>query len=185
MAIPKSGLIKISHLKPIKTHLYSVSQNHYIRIYAIYPKNSDGKYWFSGINKTITDTHIRQIIPDDPQYTGNHGLIQICYCDDAHADIWFNYASAGYLKDVIHRHLKRLFPEIEIPDPIYFKSHYTPEGTHYWLPNNSSDQHYKKILKPFEYPLYICGEAYSHYQGWMEGTLETAEDVLGFITNKI
>ncbi len=27
-------------------------------------------------------------------------------------------------------------------------------------------------------PVYICGEAYSRYQGWVEGALATAEDLL-------
>lgn len=37
----------------------------------------------------------------------------------------------------------------------------------------------EKIVKPFEkYPLYICGEAYSDAQGWVEGALQTADMVL-------
>lgn len=27
-------------------------------------------------------------------------------------------------------------------------------------------------------PLYVCGEAYSHDQGWVEGALDTAEQVV-------
>ena len=29
-----------------------------------------------------------------------------------------------------------------------------------------------------EHPVYICGEAWSHQQGWVEGALETTDDVL-------
>lgn len=37
----------------------------------------------------------------------------------------------------------------------------------------------KKIVQPFEgRPLYICGEAYSDAQGWVEGALQTADMVL-------
>lgn len=41
----------------------------------------------------------------------------------------------------------------------------------------------KKIIKPYdekglEMPLYICGEAYSDAQGWVEGALQTADAVL-------
>jgi hypothetical protein len=27
-------------------------------------------------------------------------------------------------------------------------------------------------------PLYVCGEAYSHDQGWVEGALDTSEEVV-------
>ena len=38
----------------------------------------------------------------------------------------------------------------------------------------------KKIVNPFgkDRPLYICGEAYSDAQGWVEGALQTADMVL-------
>ena len=37
----------------------------------------------------------------------------------------------------------------------------------------------EKILQPRPfYPVFICGEAYSHGQGWVEGALATAEGVL-------
>ena len=37
----------------------------------------------------------------------------------------------------------------------------------------------RAIVQPeAEEPVYICGEAYSHYQGWVEGALATAEDML-------
>jgi monoamine oxidase len=37
----------------------------------------------------------------------------------------------------------------------------------------------KRIVQPFEQrPLYICGEAYSDAQGWVEGALQTADMVL-------
>ncbi|MGH3128475.1 MAG: flavin monoamine oxidase family protein [Gaiellaceae bacterium] len=36
-----------------------------------------------------------------------------------------------------------------------------------------------KILQPGSpVPLYVCGEAYSHDQGWVEGALDTAEEVV-------
>ena len=36
-----------------------------------------------------------------------------------------------------------------------------------------------KIVKPFaDRPLFICGEAYSDAQGWVEGALQTADMML-------
>ena len=38
----------------------------------------------------------------------------------------------------------------------------------------------QEITQPIEdCPLYICGEAYSDAQGWVEGALDTADIVLG------
>ena len=145
-----------------------------MRIYAVYPKNRDGKIWFDDIQSTITETHMRQVIPMDKE----KGLIMACYCDDKHADVWLNYTLAGFAKDILNRNLKKLFPDKNIPEPIYFKTHYWEAGTHYWLPNNDSRILYEKILKPFDYPLYICGESYSKKQGWMEGALQTAIDII-------
>lgn len=37
----------------------------------------------------------------------------------------------------------------------------------------------KRVVQPDpDEPVYVCGEAYSHYQGWVEGALTTAEDML-------
>ena len=48
-----------------------------------------------------------------------------------------------------------------------------------WRTGYNMDESYKKVLKPFEHQdIFICGEAYSKKQGWMEGALETSYDVL-------
>jgi len=183
LALPRSALLKLPALDSLETSLRAVSTNTYMRIYAIYPRNADGHYWFEDLPKLVTDSHIRQIIPEVGAEADN-GLIQLSYSDGRHAEIWFNYAMSELLKPVIHTELRRMFPNKVIPDPIYFQSHYEKEGTHYWLPNNSSAQHYEKVLQPLEAPVYICGEAYSHYQGWMEGALETAEEAIDRVMNK-
>jgi monoamine oxidase len=36
----------------------------------------------------------------------------------------------------------------------------------------------ERILKPAEAPVYICGEAYSDAQGWVEGAIQTADMML-------
>lgn len=36
----------------------------------------------------------------------------------------------------------------------------------------------RQIVQPNKYRLYICGEAYSDAQGWVEGALQTAEMML-------
>lgn len=52
-------------------------------------------------------------------------------------------------------------------------------GWNSWNIGANSSEVVSEIIKPLEdCPLYICGEAYSNSQGWVEGALETADLVL-------
>jgi monoamine oxidase len=52
-------------------------------------------------------------------------------------------------------------------------------GANFWPVNVDSATVSQKILQPKpQVPVYICGEAYSHFQGWVEGPLETADRML-------
>jgi monoamine oxidase len=52
-------------------------------------------------------------------------------------------------------------------------------GANFWPQGVESYDVARKILKPVaDVPVFICGEAYSHGQGWVEGALETAEAML-------
>jgi monoamine oxidase len=78
---------------------------------------------------------------------------------------------------MIHRQLSQLFPEIHIPQPIEIIPYYWEVGTHVWKPGVNSSHIYKKVLNPVE-NVYVCGEAYSMRQEWMEGALLMAKDVI-------
>lgn len=52
-------------------------------------------------------------------------------------------------------------------------------GANFWPVGVDSAQVSRDIVQPRpDLPVYICGEAYSHAQGWVEGALQTAEDML-------
>lgn len=52
-------------------------------------------------------------------------------------------------------------------------------GMNCWKPDVDSQSVIKSIVQPeADLPLFICGSAYSNYQGWVEGALETADDML-------
>jgi monoamine oxidase len=52
-------------------------------------------------------------------------------------------------------------------------------GWHSWNIGVDTPEAMKKIVKPAaDYEVYICGESYSTYQGWVEGALQTAEMML-------
>lgn len=52
-------------------------------------------------------------------------------------------------------------------------------GVHLWKAGYRSSDVKKEMMEPLkDVPCYICGEAYSTNQTWVEGALETAEEVL-------
>ena len=52
-------------------------------------------------------------------------------------------------------------------------------GANFWSLHVESQTVSKKILQPMpNVPVYVCGDAYSHAQGWVEGALATAERML-------
>ena len=39
----------------------------------------------------------------------------------------------------------------------------------------------KKSVKPTPYNIYICNDSFSNHQAWIEGALESSENVLSII----
>jgi monoamine oxidase len=87
------------------------------------------------------------------------------------------------IKNKIQSELKLLFPEKQIIEPSYFKVHFWKIGDHSWLTKTDSNKIMKHIVNPID-NIYICGEAYSHNQAWMEGALESATNVIDVINKK-
>ena len=54
-----------------------------------------------------------------------------------------------------------MFPTKEIPKPLFLQKLFWINGTHLWKVNTDSNDISNRILKPFDYPLFICGETYS------------------------
>jgi len=73
---------------------------------------------------------------------------------------------------------------IDIPEPytaLYMDWEQDPYGGawHTWRVHVRSDEIMPRIRKPLtDLPVYICGEAFSQEQGWVQGALHTAEHVL-------
>jgi hypothetical protein len=52
-------------------------------------------------------------------------------------------------------------------------------GWHFWKIGARSKEVAARMRQPAPpQPVYVCGEAWSHQQGWVEGALETADDLL-------
>ena len=174
-AIPQSSLNTFP-LFENNTLTQSVKQCPLLRIYAKYPK---GNVWFKNIKRTITDNYIRQIIPIDPE----SGLIMISYTDGKLTEYWNSYHTLGeeYLIKALHKEIKDLYG-ITPPKPEFISVHYWKDGLHTWGLGVDNIKVSKKMLKPFDdKEIYVCGEAYSLKQGWIEGALETSYDLLHMI----
>lgn len=184
LALPQKPLVKIDALKRyprIMKSLRSVKSHPLCRVYAIFPKNIYGKIWFRNMPKITTDNVLQYIIPINYQ----QGLIMISYSDNIYADFWKNVTKDDLLEKVVMDNLHRLFPDLNIPNPIYIRSHYWSEGCHFSKPGSDSMSVRNLLIKPLKSKnLYICGEAYSSRQAWIEGSLETADKVIEKITNK-
>ena len=144
-----------------------------LRTYGIFPTPA----WFSNLHATVTDSPLRHIIPINP----NQGTIMTSYTDAQDADYWLDKEDIE--KETMNE-LRSLFPNIKIPDPLFFKTHPWSEGCTYWLPGPglyNPEEISKKIMKPFPNTfnnVYVCGESYSMRQAWMEGALEHADSMV-------
>ena len=174
-AIPPSSLKQFDYFKELP-QIDSVKPIPLLRIYAKYPTKD---LWFKNIKRTTTDNYIRQIIPIDYE----SGLIMISYTDGKNTEYWESYSSLGeeYLIKALHKEIKELF-DIEPPEPEFISVHYWKDGFHLWKTGEESQKVSKEILKPFQKKeVYICGEAFSSKQGWIEGALDTCYQILSIL----
>jgi hypothetical protein len=147
-----------------------------LRIYAVFPLVA-GKSWFAGFSRIVTPERPRYILPIDAK----KGVIMISYTD---ADDTREYMQIQKkdgdkaLEQVVMKDIRRLFPSLEIPNPLFFKSHPWETGATYWLPG-SYDPHTESLSAchplPLAFPsVWLCGESWSTRQAWVEGALEHA-----------
>ena len=149
-----------------------------VRTYAVFPTQK-GKSWFSDIPKVTSAGPVRFFIPMNPAC----GTVMLSYTDGKDARNILNLLdkqgeekTGEFLVDQV----RLMFPDIEIPDPVFFKSHPWTSGCTYWLPGDYDPYtESREALKPFpEKNIYCCGESLSTRQEWMEGALEHADLLL-------
>jgi hypothetical protein len=165
----------------------SVQMNPLCRIYATFPKGKDGKVWFHDIPHTTTNDSLRYIIPVNKE----KGIIMISYTDAQDTQVWTAIKEKEVREEKIMEHVRLLFPEKVIPKPLAWSYHPWYDGCSYWLPYPRGPTDVEAITKRILYPfpdkapnLYLCGESWSHTnQAWVEGALETAEDLFTLLKN--
>lgn len=178
--IPKVDLLKIKYFKPILPLLNNVIHKQLIRIYVFFPIINNN-VWFNNIDNIITtNTPLRQIVPIDK----DHGLLMI-YCDGTTAKFWHHLCINCRLEDELLFNIRRLFNNIDIPDPIKIYVSYYDSATHMWKQGINSFSAYHKTIKPFDDDnIFIIGEAYSLTQQWMEGAVKTVNKMIEIIKTK-
>lgn len=181
IGVKSEQLKQFKILKPIFPYLSFIHSSPLLRIYAKYNKYK-GKVWFDNMPKIVTNSFLRQIIPIDYE----SGLIMISYTDGDDINHFLKDKKKMILKndneisDMIQKELHILFPNKSISKPSYFKTHIWTIGCHHWKPNCDSVSIYKKIKNPLK-NLHIVGEAISQKQAWIEGGLETINDLMNQI----
>lgn len=146
-----------------------------LRIYAVYPPNpTTGKTWFADMDKVVLDSPLRFVIP----INSRKGLIMISYTDGDDTKAWRDLEGPA-LQAAIQAEVHRVWPDRAVPEPTYLRKHYWGGGCTYWLPGDYDvEAEAAHALNP-QPGVYVCGESISaHHQAWIEGALETAEDLL-------
>ena len=186
LALHHSALTKIEGVNTLSV-LRHLTMMPLLRIYAVFP-TKNGVSWFSNYKKIVTNSRIRYIIPVDPK----RGIVMISYTDGVDAKWWFkqNIDDSGDndVKEIVMTKIRKLFPELNIPDPIFFKQHPWYDGCTYWLPGayNVEEESNKSLHpRPKSMPnLFMCGESFAVKQCWVESALVQADKLLDSDTFK-
>lgn len=211
--IPMDALAKIKfsqvkagksvNYEPIRDLRSRISCQPLYRIYARYP--GDLTQWLPGNGvKIATNLPIKYIIPMDVA----KGLVMISYTDGRFANYMNklnmvdNTDNTHKLETVIYNNIRMIikaFPGLtseerraylaKVPKrALWVKHYYWKSGAGYWRPESRKQLRPDQIAHPVgSIPLYIAGENVSNHQAWLEGCLESADNVLnalGFLNNR-
>lgn len=197
-ATSKNTLNKINYLNRIPEMMLlndSIKMEPLYRIYARYPINKKTrKVWFDNLCKIGTNLKIKYIIPIDY----DNGIIMISYTDGKYAKYWHNLhkrdnknnIKSNSKKSLVNQKLKedlvKLFPDLNIPNPLWIKHHYWHNGSGYWKKNfNSHKMSIMANTGPTKSEnIYFIGSDFSTKQAWIEGALLSSNNLLNHI-NKI
>lgn len=101
-------------------------------------------------------------------------------------DAWENYPAPALMVHEAHRQLLIMHGMEDAPELQPYAAAYRDwgddpfgGGANFWPTHVESYDVARRMLQPAPgVPVYVCGEAYSHAQGWVEGALSTAEALL-------
>ncbi len=137
----------------------------------IYDDGTDLSYW-AGLRNRTEDRY-----PYDPGQAGGA----------EETPQWVKHRAPRLMAEEVHRQLLIMHglseDDVSVPKP--YASSYMDwgedpygGGANFWHVGVDSVTAAKQIVQPFDMELYVCGECWSHAQGWVEGALQTCEDML-------
>jgi hypothetical protein len=176
-ALTKNVLEKIPIFRPLKSILQKINCGTLCRIYSKFDVKKGEHLWLKDLPKFTTNNNLRMVIPIDFEA----GVIMISYTDNIFADFWHKlYLKKGEMG--VSKELQRLMKQvvgIMIPMPVETRVFYWDCGVGYWGKGADSHVISQFMVQPFDKKrLYVCGENVSeNNQQWMEGGLDTAENV--------
>lgn len=175
LALHQTALKNIQGIKHLDV-LRHLAMPPLLRMYMVFPKRQ-GKVWFEGLPKIVTDSPLRYIIPYDP----NKGTIMISYTEGPDADYWIRMREKEVERRVLSE-VRALFPDRDIPNPSFFKMHSWTDGCTYWKPGHYDPvEESKASIQPLKESmprLFLCSESFSLHQSWVESALEQADLLL-------
>jgi lysine 2-monooxygenase len=148
---------------------------------------------------TITDLPLRMIWYFDPDPPDTYWALLACYCDMTSEEFWSVMEEVppppGYpgsrkpTKEMIEMARSQLQSvhgvDIPLPDDAVFQDWALDPygaGYHAWAAHYSPWDMFNRMLHPIaSYNVFICGEAYSLDQGWVEGALSTVDACLNLL----
>ena len=168
------------------------------------------KCWGKAHTKSVVDMPLHHIyacpVPDnlepfhivDPENIAaqsisseyNNRWFQASYTAGRLSLFWDNLKLAGgkYFHNTVVKSFKKMLKKDVEFDPTTIESHHFPHAYHQWrvVPDFDLERsvYRSSMLHPVELPnVYWAGEAFSSYQAWMEGALETSDIVLDIFRN--
>ena len=203
LGLPKKPLQELIQNSPdlqsdqMESNMDKVTPNPMTRIFATYKKPWWNEMGITG-GRSISDLPLGQLYyygdsEDQRPYV-------MAYSDGSDSSFWRglqNPTEPGVdkrlcvkpeLASELHTQLEELHGrDLPEPDGFLYKrwgSEYTGGAYHTWNPGSKPWEVSEFMIQPDQSkPLYVCGEAYSTNQGWIEGALGTSEKVLKEIEN--
>jgi monoamine oxidase len=136
----------------------------------IYDDGVDLSYW-AGLRNRSEDRY-----PYDPKQAGGA----------EEPPRWKEHQAPRLMAEEVHRQLLLMHGRnADDPVPVPYAASYMDwgedpygGGANFWHVGVDSVTAAKEIVQPLDMEMYICGECWSHAQGWVEGALQTCEDML-------
>lgn len=152
----------------------------FLRLYAKFDEKSSEIMKKYVKNYIIVPGPLQKIIP----MNSDKGVYMIAYSDNENAiALKNNLKNTPENRELYEELIKK---SLGIPDSDYIKitdikDFYWPIGTHYYKPLKGNFKDRDDFVYQAQHPqqgILVVGEAVSRYQGWVEGALESVENVL-------